>query len=177
MAEDRNETARELFRMARERPAITLGVMFGAGILFGYLTGAGQEEPARGSRGAAGAGLWERRARRLRRLSRRQEAELATLRPAPVPLDSFGAAGFEDDDFEDEALDDFDLDDELDDYDDDAEEEDDLDEDDLDLGDEYEPDDDHEDDDVEGRRRAAPSLPAFIREGMQRMIRRDARSA
>lgn len=135
---ERLESQLDVFRRVRERPVAAVGLVFGAGLLLGFLTG-GEEEPRR----AAGtqAELWERRARRMRRLARTQEAELNRLREAA---------------WRDEAID--------------AEIEDGM-EDDI--------EDETEADGADGRGTArgieeegTHRLSAFIRDGMQRMIRR-----
>jgi len=85
----------------RQRPLVSVGAVFGASLVLGYLTGGGddaEEAPAaRGGTGFTGmplplashlddddaamrAELWEKRARRLLRVARSQEEELAALR-------------------------------------------------------------------------------------------------
>lgn len=80
----------------RERPMVAAGVVFGAGLLLGLVTG-GDDEPSRArahdrddAEWEERAEMWERRARRLLRIAQEQEEEIEALaagravrRPAP----------------------------------------------------------------------------------------------
>jgi ElaB/YqjD/DUF883 family membrane-anchored ribosome-binding protein len=86
----------------RQRPLVSVGAVFGASLVLGYLTGGGSDDDEDGRTSLAGYGatgmplplaahldddeaemraeLWEKRARRLLRVARSQEEELSALR-------------------------------------------------------------------------------------------------
>jgi hypothetical protein len=94
----------DLLRAVRERPLASLGVVLGAGVLLGLLTG-GKKEPELRTRTPERSGgdpeLWEKRARRLLRLAREQREELERLRAI-----RWGGEGDELEDIDDDEYDD-----------------------------------------------------------------------
>jgi ElaB/YqjD/DUF883 family membrane-anchored ribosome-binding protein len=80
----------------KQRPLLSVGVVFGAALLLGYATGGDDDDEEHGraamaagaalmttglrEEAATQAGAWERRARRLRKRSREQQEELKDLR-------------------------------------------------------------------------------------------------
>jgi ElaB/YqjD/DUF883 family membrane-anchored ribosome-binding protein len=89
---ERIEDRLDVMAPVREQPMRTLGIVFGAGLLLGFLTGGDDEEEDEDDdeeheeheRVSASADeraeLWEHRARRLLRIAREQEDEIESLR-------------------------------------------------------------------------------------------------
>jgi hypothetical protein len=63
----------------REQPLKAAGIVFGIGLLLGFLTGGDDEDPAERLAAERRAQLWETRARRLLRIAREQEEEIDDL--------------------------------------------------------------------------------------------------
>lgn len=67
----------------RENPTKAAGIVFGVGLLLGFLTGGGDEDEEEDElaleQAAAAAALWETRARRLLGIARAQEDEIESL--------------------------------------------------------------------------------------------------
>jgi ElaB/YqjD/DUF883 family membrane-anchored ribosome-binding protein len=88
----------DVFGVVRERPMQALGVVFGAGLLLGLVTGGDDDEEEEETGGHHRAGFdmdgaersdtWEHRARRLLHIAQEQEAELERLRMRRGQLDS-----------------------------------------------------------------------------------------
>ncbi len=89
----------------RERPLHAVGIVLGAGLLLGLLTGGGgsdedDEEKRRRLAADHRASLWEGRARRLLAIARAQEEELEELEAAAVGGYLLGRADEEDEEWE-----------------------------------------------------------------------------
>ena len=84
MAKGLRQRLDPLYR-ARQKPLAAIGIVFGAGLVVGLLTG-GKKKPVLAQLVAPGpdapprSDLWESRARRLLRIAREQQEELAALR-------------------------------------------------------------------------------------------------
>jgi ElaB/YqjD/DUF883 family membrane-anchored ribosome-binding protein len=66
------------FYKARQHPMAAIGIVFGAGLVVGVITGGKKRIPPPPAP-APPSNLWERRARRLLRIAREQQEEIATL--------------------------------------------------------------------------------------------------
>lgn len=81
----------DLMAPVRENPLRTVGMVFGAGLVLGFLTGGEEEEEEHDHRRMRGgmdshwrerSEMWEGRARRLLHIAREQDEELEALRPS-----------------------------------------------------------------------------------------------
>ena len=98
------------FYKARQHPMAAIGIVFGAGLLVGVLTGGKKPIPPQPAP-AAPSDRWQRRARRLLRIAREQQEEIAALHEQTSgweETDYYEGDADEDDDYYDSSDEDLD---------------------------------------------------------------------
>lgn len=69
----------------RENPIRAVGIVFGAGLALGFLTGGRSKGEKQAARAEKRASMWEERARRLLEIAQEQEDEIEDLRYSASP--------------------------------------------------------------------------------------------
>jgi ElaB/YqjD/DUF883 family membrane-anchored ribosome-binding protein len=86
------------FYKARQHPMAAIGIVFGAGLVVGVLTGGKKPIPPQPS-AAPPSDLWQRRARRLLRIAREQQEEIAELQEQTSGWEEVDEADADEDDY------------------------------------------------------------------------------